>query len=779
MNKMKKLSLLLCLALILSVFASCDLTVTVQNGTTDTGTQSTERVEITSQEQLTELEELTTERETDKPTESTSTEVTEESSESTSIEETEESSESTSIEETEESSESTNIEETEESSESTSIEETEEPSESTSIEETEEPSESTSIEETEEPSESTSIEETEEPSESTSIEETEESSESTSIEETEEPSESTSIEETESEVKCAHADKDNNGECDVCYISVIIEFDLYAINDLHGKILDNGSQPGVDELTTYLKNAYKNNPNTILFSSGDMWQGTAESGLTFGKMMIDWMNALDFAFMTIGNHEFDWGEKYIAQNAPLAEFPFLAINIYDSDTRQRAEYCQPSIMIDLGEIQIGFIGAIGNVYSSISGEMQDGFYFVTGSNLTTLVKNEAQSLKAQGADFIVYSIHDSMSGSDISLTRDGYVDIVFEGHSHDAYVKTDASGAYHIQGGGENEGMSYASISFNFANMNSEIVEIRVIKNSEYSKCEPDDIVDTLKEKYDEEMLRIETVLGNNDAYRSSSYLQSLVAKLYASLGETRWSDYNVVLGGGKINCRSPYNLYAGEVKYGDLYSLLPFNNKLALCSIKGRDLLNKYINGSYDIAYTAYGESVKNSIDSNATYYIITDSYNYTYSSNRLTVVEVYDEATYARDLLAEYIKGGGLGKPQGGGTTTPTTPPDVSLTSIPKLLEIAQGLKPNGETTEKYYVKGKITSISSTKYGNVYIEDEEGNSLYVYGIYKDGDRYGYLSDPPVVGDTVILYGIMVNYVKGSNPSIYEMKSAELIYQD
>ena len=97
---------------------------------------------------------------------------------------------------------------------------------------------------------------------------------------------------------CAqHTDADDDGICDSCFNSVYILFDFYSINDLHGKLADADTHPGVDELTTYLKTAVRENPNTILLSAGDMWQGSSESNLTGGQIIVDWMNELDFAAM--------------------------------------------------------------------------------------------------------------------------------------------------------------------------------------------------------------------------------------------------------------------------------------------------------------------------------------------------------------------------------------------------------------------------------------------------------------------------------------------------
>ena len=82
------------------------------------------------------------------------------------------------------------------------------------------------------------------------------------------------------------------------------------------------------------------------------------------------------------------------------------------------------------------------------------------------------------------------------------------------------------------------------------------------------------------------------------------------------------------------------------------------LCSITGRDLKRRFLSGlsDYYVSLSEYGESIKNSIDDNATYYIIVDTYTAYYSPNGLTIVAQYDDTTFARDLLAEYIKAGNM---------------------------------------------------------------------------------------------------------------------------
>ena len=473
----------------------------------------------------------------------------------------------------------------------------------------------------------------------------------------------------------AHTDEDNDGSCDDCGISVIITFDFYALNDLHGKFDDTDTQGGVDELSTYLANAYNTDDNVILLSSGDMWQGSFESNSTKGLIITDWMNELDFVSMTLGNHEYDWGEESIKANVALAEFPFLAINIYERDTNERVDYVQSSVLVERGGMKIGIIGAIGDCYSSISGDKVEEVYFKTGAALTELVKAESEKLRAEGADYIVYSIHGGFGSNssasmvqtsslrgyyDASLSKDGYVDLVFEGHTHRSYAFEDEYGVPHLQNGGDNSGISHVEVRLNYANGYDRVSVSEIIKPSRYANLEDHPIVDELLEKYADQVDVGKLVLGQNSRLRNSTELKGLVADLYYEAGIERWGDkYDIALGGGFISVRSPYDLAAGEVKYSDLNSLLPFDNQLVLCSISGRDLKNKFFetnNSNYYIAYGDYGASIRNNIDYNATYYIITDTYCSSYAYNNLTVVDYYDAGVYARDLIADYIRAGGF---------------------------------------------------------------------------------------------------------------------------
>ncbi len=556
-----------------------------------------------------------------------------------------------------------------------------------------------------------------------------------------------------------HIDDNDDGTCDSCSVSIIIDVDLYALNDMHGKFLASDVQPGVGGLTTYLSDAKDTNPNTVIFASGDMWQGSAESGLSKGKIINDWMKEVGFAFMTIGNHEFDWSGEYILSNTS-SELPFLGINIYDKTTGERVEYAEPSVMVDLGDVQIGFIGAIGDCLSSISGEFTGNLEFKLGKELTALIIAESDRLRASGADIIVLSIHSGSSGAissdyDTALS-DGYVDIVFEAHSHSSYALQDEYGVWHLQAGGDNTvGMYNVDVDYNSVT-GSFSVTPELISKSTYGAYDEHESIETIKELNRDAIDKTTTVIGTNSQLRDSNFLRTLMAQLYLEAGLEKWgSEYDIVLGGGYLSCRSPGRLDIGDITYGDLYMLFPFDNVLALCTVSGSKLDTNIINSTnsnYFICLTEYGSTVSGSIDPDATYYIITDSYNYSHAMNKFPVVSTYVDYetvfTYARDLLAEYISEGGLE------TVTVELKPD-DYNSVTDINAYGASMPDNTVTADKYFTVGIIKEIKNETWGNMYIDDGAGNMLYIYGLYTvDGIRYDAMENKPKVGDHIYVYG-------------------------
>lgn len=108
------------------------------------------------------------------------------------------------------------------------------------------------------------------------------------------------------------------------------------------------------------------------------------------------------------------------------------------------------------------------------------------------------------------------------------------------------------------------------------------------------------------------------------------------------------------------------------------------------------------------------------------------------------------------------------------------TTTTSIKDANDVANGTGDNKYTDNKYLVTGVIESIVSDKYGNVYIQDSEGNKLYVYGLYDATGANGYnaLEYKPQVGDTITVLGVLGNYKKNdsTDPATPQMKNAWIV---
>ena len=96
--------------------------------------------------------------------------------------------------------------------------------------------------------------------------------------------------------------------------------------------------------------------------------------------------------------------------------------------------------------------------------------------------------------------------------------------------------------------------------------------------------------------------------------------------------------------------------------------------------------------------------------------------------------------------------------GCTGVVPPAADSTLTIPQANALGLAMSNDTYTEGKYKVTGIVESIKNTTYGNMYIQDADGNKLYIYGTYSaDGStRYDKMVTKPVKGDTVTIYGIV-----------------------
>lgn len=428
----------------------------------------------------------------------------------------------------------------------------------------------------------------------------------------------------------------------------LTSLDFYTINDTHGAIMnDHGKQIGISAMSSFYKSQYDKNPEgTVILSSGDMWQGTADSNLTRGETMTNWMNLVGFEAMAIGNHEFDWGVKIIEQNKELANFPYLGINILDTNN-QRPAWASPSMITYRGPYKIGIVGGIGKLESSIAVSSLGGYSL--SNKYRNLIEDEAERLKTEEAcDIIVVSIHNG----GLSLTSKGakYINAVFEGHTHENYAYNDEYGIPHVQC--YSNGSDIQQVSFR-VNSDGELV-LKQPSSQDHNYYglmgyPSDEDTDILIDYYATVVDPIKNeVLGYTDEPLNSSYLATLSMK--ATLEYYQEGDWHPEVVAAFANTGSARtSLPAGEITYGNVYQVFPFDNANVFCTVSGMQV-NQLLADSY---YASWSDDTVN-IEANKTYTIVAVSYVTEANPDLFKEID-RDSEMVQRDIFADYLRNGG----------------------------------------------------------------------------------------------------------------------------
>lgn len=95
---------------------------------------------------------------------------------------------------------------------------------------------------------------------------------------------------------------------------------------------------------------------TITIAGGDSIGATPPISAFFNDTpTIELMNAMGFGADALGNHNFDVSaQNQTGTIAPLAEYPFLSVNVVDDDGNYAAD--APSLVVDLGGARLALVG---------------------------------------------------------------------------------------------------------------------------------------------------------------------------------------------------------------------------------------------------------------------------------------------------------------------------------------------------------------------------------------------------------------------------------------
>lgn len=133
-------------------------------------------------------------------------------------------------------------------------------------------------------------------------------------------------------------------------------------NDTHSHIdpmpMNDHRSPnkgGVARRAFLIEQIRKENPNTLLFDAGDIFQGTPYFNFYGGELEFKLMSMLKYDAATLGNHDFDNGIEGLYAQLPHAKFDFLVAN-YDFKNTLMDGHTKPYKVYDVDGIRVGVFG---------------------------------------------------------------------------------------------------------------------------------------------------------------------------------------------------------------------------------------------------------------------------------------------------------------------------------------------------------------------------------------------------------------------------------------
>jgi len=429
-------------------------------------------------------------------------------------------------------------------------------------------------------------------------------------------------------------------------------YDFYCVNDFHGSIVEqeNGSryEAGIAKYFGKLKALKAQDPeHTFLFSAGDMFQGSMESNDNYGHLVIDAMNDARFDAMVVGNHEFDYGQAVLLDNASRMEFPLLGGNVKNYFTgAQWNEAIVPSVTFERGGNKIGVVGMIGEGQTaSITSTYVSDIDFVDHSYLA---KQEAKRLREEGCSIVVYLIHDEESSVTYAANKE-YFDGVFTAHTH-MREKDLVNGVPFVQS--YCNGSAYSHFQITLKDGASTCTGYGVTAMSRSATSDPD--IAKIRDSY----IKTPEFSAKAGEFAGTIYgtlgskegVANLICKAIYERYKEDFPDLDLAMCNGQRA-----SLY-GEVTYRDVYKATPFMNNVVIAKVKGKDILNE---AAYNLVYSPtknYQEEEEYTIaciDYLMYHQNTRKQYNYFYCLNgELDSRILFEEETYPFDLAFEYIR-------------------------------------------------------------------------------------------------------------------------------
>lgn len=426
-------------------------------------------------------------------------------------------------------------------------------------------------------------------------------------------------------------------------------------NDMHGRLdAEDGRVIGMAKVKT-IKD--KEQP-TLMFDSGDAFQGLPLSNFSKGADMAKAMNAVGYDAMTVGNHEFDFGFETAMNYKKLLNFPILSSNVYKDGKSVYA----PSAIIEKNGKKYGVIGV--TTPETATKTHPNNIIGVSFLDPVVSVTTEMKKLQGKVDAFIILShlgidttTKEAWRGDNLATKIAGNKDfknnaiVILDGHSHSVIENGELKNTVMLA----QTGTALANIgkvTFDLQNKVASNMKASMIKEADTKEVTQDAavkaIVDTAKDNFGK--ATSEVVFHNsvqlqgerNDVRTRETNLGNAIAdamEAYSVNGFDAAGDFAVTNGGG-IRASIEGNK---DVTIGDIIKVLPFGNTITQINVKGADVKAMF---EHALSAPVVEKDGKTGLDANGAFLHISKSIKVHYdmtkpAGERVYAIEVFNKKT------------------------------------------------------------------------------------------------------------------------------------------
>lgn len=227
---------------------------------------------------------------------------------------------------------------------------------------------------------------------------------------------------------------------------------IYHTTDMHGYVFPTNyvdyQELGMLKILSFIKKDRENYDQSLLLDGGDLIQGSAmtsflSKNLDKNNPIIQLLKMAEYDAYVFGNHEFNYGQKYLFGSYKDVEDKLLASNIHGLDIESNAYK-----IFDLNGYKIGVVGATTAYIPNWEQKVNlEGIEFENPVEAYEKIENEVR----EQSDYVIYLYHggfeksldeefiptEKLNGENQAsemLEKFDSIDAILSGHQHRSFI---------------------------------------------------------------------------------------------------------------------------------------------------------------------------------------------------------------------------------------------------------------------------------------------------------------------------------------------------------